>query len=444
MKNYNNFNDNFISNEDAKYFDQIVTEYKYNDNYKNKDVNDRLISKDYDDSYSNNRNNRLTRNNYSFKGVKELVKINYIQNNNEKIKKSFLNYNSMMPAYWNSLVGIHNERVSCYVNSIVQCLIHLREFDIDFINYYTHRQKDIDKELILELIDIYDDISNSFDLGKSSIKISNFYKFITKNFKTFTYDSQQDALEFLRVLIDNLSMSMKISYFKDVKSNELIKRPNFKCSSDSIKNSSEEFLHWIKLKEYSTIVDLFFGVYVTKYNCMKCGNSINNFQYFLDLPLYIPDNYNNKKEVSVVDLINEQFGKCINDFKWTEECVKCKFISPHIKTEKLTSLSKTVIISIQQNNPYNDCDKVAIKIPNEIDFKVFYEESIVKGLENKCVYELKSVVHHHGRLNNGHYTSNINICDDWYEFDDSLVYKYIEGISYISSSAYILFYTKRL
>ena len=58
----------------------------------------------------------------------------------------------------------------------------------------------------------------------------------------------------------------------------------------------------------------------------------------------------NNKEVNVVDLINEQFGKCINDFKWTEECVKCKFISPHIKTEKLTSLGKKCLLTKVSKN----------------------------------------------------------------------------------------------
>ena len=66
-----------------------------------------------------------------------------------------------------------------------------------------------------------------------------------------------------------------------------------------------------------------------------------------------------------------------------------------------------------------------------------------------AIYDLFGVVNHYGRMGFGHYLatcrrfSESNIEDDWFSFDDSIVQE-IPGTSIVSSSAYVLFYRRRI
>jgi len=66
-----------------------------------------------------------------------------------------------------------------------------------------------------------------------------------------------------------------------------------------------------------------------------------------------------------------------------------------------------------------------------------------------AIYDLFGVVNHYGRMGFGHYTATCRpFCEsyierDWFSFDDSLVQE-IPQTSIVSSSAYVLFYRRRI
>ena len=73
--------------------------------------------------------------------------------------------------------------------------------------------------------------------------------------------------------------------------------------------------------------------------------------------------------------------------------------------------------------------------------KKYLADNCVEGLN--CMYDLYAVVRHSGNLQGGHYTAVCKVQNKWFDFNDCTVKEIQEG-SVITSSAYILFYKKRI
>ena len=70
--------------------------------------------------------------------------------------------------------------------------------------------------------------------------------------------------------------------------------------------------------------------------------------------------------------------------------------------------------------------------------KGFYDN---KDKQQLPKYKLFGIINHVGNLNYGHYYSYIKLENEWYEFNDSNVFK-INNLTYYSSTVCALFYEK--
>ena len=73
-----------------------------------------------------------------------------------------------------------------------------------------------------------------------------------------------------------------------------------------------------------------------------------------------------------------------------------------------------------------------------IDLKEFYDNDDKQQLSK---YKLFGIINHVGNLNYGHYYSYIKIENEWYEFNDSNIFK-IDKLAYYSSTVSALFCAK--
>ena len=195
----------------------------------------------------------------------------------------------------------------------------------------------------------------------SPIKFKNYFIENHQNFK----EGQQDAIEFLRVLLDNISMETNRKKVK-VEYKEL----NLKDKSKKIQNY--EYHKYYLSREDSIITDLFYIQIINIFTC-KCGKETYSFQKLLDIPLLIP---REAKESKLEDLLFN-FLKTINA-SLKEKCKDCNKNKTNIeKHMTLGILNDIVIFSLQRLDPLLSVkSKTRIYFPDIIDLKLFADELI--------------------------------------------------------------------
>ena len=314
------------------------------------------------------------------------------------------------------------------MNSSLQILIHneifLNQISLIKINPFMNEIMNEFLEILFAILNYkYNEDNNYLINSYSPIKFKNYFIENHQNFK----EGQQDEIEFLRVLLDNISMETNRNKVK-VEYKEL----NLEDKSKKIQN--DEYHKYYLSREDSIITDLFYIQIINIFTC-KCGKETYSFQKLLDIPLLIP---REAKESKLEDLLFN-FLNTIN-VSLKEKCKDCNKNKTNIeKHMTLGVLNDIVIFSLQRLDPLLSVkSNTRIYFPDIIDLKLFADELIQN---DNLKYRLFGTIHHNGSIQYGHYYSLIKIKNEWFEFNDSLVTKK-EIMEYNSNNVCILFYEK--
>jgi len=215
-------------------------------------------------------------------------------------------------------------------------------------------------------------------------------------------------------------------------------------------------------KEYSNIMDIFYGIYVSQIISID-GKTVytNNPEHYFILDLPIPTEKENIFRRSRVADVNETLNSgdtvrrislydCFDLFT-EEEILENDNAWFNDKTGKKENIKKKIIIwnfpnilvitlkRFSQNGEH--------KLNQLIDFPIqnLNLKKYVKGYNsNSFKYELYGVCNHYGTVLGGHYTSFVkNALNEWIHYNDSNV-EIIKNVNeIISPSAYCLFYRKK-
>jgi ubiquitin carboxyl-terminal hydrolase 8 len=303
------------------------------------------------------------------------------------------------------------------MNTSIQILLHCQIF----INKLTD---DPEKPITNSLYNLFNLMTNdSYD----KINPIEFKLIFEKKHSDYKGKSQQDSIEFTRILLDDISIENNIS-----KQNIIYEELNTKNKSSHELDKEFDLLY--KKRENSFIVDLFYNQILNTFKC-KCNHENYSLEKIIDIPLLF-SNY--LMSFSLEKLLDNYFKDEI--FKWERECEKCHKIVDHIKIMKLTHLSKILIISFQRvNQKTGRKNNSYVEFPNNLNMKKYSE----KGIPNIYSYDLFGIINHSGTMNSGHYTAIIKINNNWYEFNDSKVRKVEIRKNYIVSNlVYCLYYIK--
>ena len=382
---------------------------------------------------------------------------------NNLVNKYFKDINIEGNEAFFPLIGLRNVGLTCYMNSTLQCLLHIPELNNFFFNIYSQQKgelQDIQKntetkgEISQEYANIVNKVCRQTITGEKHEKRKSifglffqlvgygesnnspnqpyspiiFNDLICKYNPQFSKYESNDAKDLILYLFQ--VMHEELNYFGNKR---LGKIP--KCNQ-LIENDSFMFFFQVNsCLNFSIISYLFYGIVKTITICSHCNKQLFNFQYFqfLSFPL---SNYNGKfyniyqgfKEFIKEDLFSGN-NQCY--------CQYCKTLKDAKVMSKLYYTPPYLLINL-------DYGKNKRFIPKSIDFGEIIEiNDFCEENYKKNDYELIAVSTHLGASGiYGHYKS---FCKDqnktWHEFNDSR--HSISSINEVKrDSPYLLLYKK--
>ena len=329
--------------------------------------------------------------------------------------------------------GFTNCGNTCYMNSALQCLIHLPELNPRENEIFkSDLKKSTKKEfkLLKQWIQLYKEMwyENEESVINTIPFIRTFVERCNEENIYFQIHDQNDVSEFLNgfinILHEEISRGVTIS-------------PSGKPTNDMGKLQVSSIHKWNDHfnEKYSFIIKDFHGQAINTTQCPKCNYYTNNFDPMLLISLDINQNTND-----IYDSLNTYTSPYFVDNLnlWTcDNChkdVKCK------KINKFWKLPDILIILIKQ---YNDNTKKLdkfIKYPMNLNMDPYcynYKNDILD-------YELQSICIHTGSLGGGHYYAYCKnfIDDQWRKYNDTNVSQPLNESEILNQKPYCLFYKR--
>lgn len=332
--------------------------------------------------------------------------------------------------------GLVNLGNTCFLNSCIQALSHTYEMteflDSPITKTYMNPAK-IDTEILKE----WNELRMAMWQQNGTISPNKFVHNVHriahhKQKDIFTGWSQNDMPEFLLFMIECIhnslarSVKIKISGKSENKTDELA----IKCY---------EMLRDTYSREYSEVMELFYGIYVSQISTEIGGkvHTIKPESYFiLDLP--------------VVEMPTSTLYDCFDLFVKPENLVgenswyneETKLYENVNKQILFWNFPKILIITLKRFSPDG-----RQKMEGLIDFQLENLDlsRYINGYNaSEYVYDLYAVCNHIGNIFMGHYTAFVKTANgEWLHYNDQSVENVVNPASVVTSMAYCLFYRKK-
>lgn len=359
-----------------------------------------------------------------------------------------------------SVVGIRSFGFNCFINSGLQCLIHLEPFK----DYITNNPKEIidiikdkfkyeserneeddeedenivqDKKKWLVYINFKNIMIRLCDESTNCVDPLHFIMSCRNQCKDNVWDhlfngDHQDISEFIQYLIDFLH-ELKGTELQQLK----IKDDNEPMSCDEkIINDFLKCCRTFYSKKFSWFIKKMCFFQINKINCNQCSYMTTSYDPNNILFLTIPDS----KELTLFDCMDNYFGKEImtdNDWK----CDSCGNKRDNYREFRLVNAPSILMICLKRTIDHNNSGNYT-KENTKVIFPLILniDKYLIKLNSNSPKnYQLMSISNHYGRIDSGHYISICKKNDKWYRFDDETVTE-IDTKDIITSNAYMLFY----
>lgn len=348
-----------------------------------------------------------------------------------------MDYNKYNNKGYTGLVNLGN---TCFLNSCLQALNHTYELDKLLDNIYLDKKNKIKIKKNVEsgILNEWNELRTIMWKNNSVISpnkfVFNVHKIAKdKNRDIFTGWSQNDISEFLLFIIECI--------------HESISRPvniriigNSQNEVDELAISCYKMLKDSYTKDYSEIMDLFYGILVSEITSTdgKIKYSIKPENYFiLDLP--IP---NSKSHITLSDCFDNFVApEFLNgENAWYNEKTNTKEnVKKHIVFWNFPNI---LIITLKRFSPdgrFKRNDYIDFPLEN-LDLSKY-----IKGYNSSSYkYDLYAVCNHIGNIYMGHYTAFVkNYKNEWIHYNDQSVEIIKDLKQIITPMAYCFFYRKK-
>ena len=331
--------------------------------------------------------------------------------------------------------GLTNLGNTCFLNSCMQALSHTYE-----LTEYLSSEK-CEKSLKKNTSDAiitkeWNDLRDIMWKNNGTVSPNRYVYYVQqlaveKNRELFTGWAQNDMPEFLLFMIECIHNSVSRPITMKVMGNP-------ENNVDKMAIACYKMLQDTYTKEYSEIMELFYGIYVSELMTLdgKISHTTKPESFFiLDLP--IP-----KKNATLMDCFDAFTSAEIMDGEnaWLNE----KTGEKESVKKRITfwNFPKILVITLKRFSP--DGER---KIQDLIDCPLENMElsKYVSGYNpRQYVYDLYAVCNHSGGPMGGHYTAFVKTADDmWIHFNDVNLEKPVQPNKIITPKAYCLFYRKK-
>ncbi|KAI6237380.1 Ubiquitin carboxyl-terminal hydrolase [Aphelenchoides besseyi] len=331
--------------------------------------------------------------------------------------------------------GLRNLHNTCYMNCVLQALIHTPQMKEIFSN--RNYEKFLNPDAIGKT---QGTIVASFGALMDAAWSGDFISICPGSFwDTFTSmvnpgmrdKDQHDAREFLMSLLDamhddmnNVSKNARSPFVQDFDGTNIL--------SQAATYEMEYTKRWAS----SQIMNIFYLRTVSKIPCNQCRMQSVTFEETPQVILELVDGNMPRLD----HCLASHYDDTPLDGAWT--CEKCKYQQRTKRSTKIWKLPEVLVICLKrfaQNNADLYKNNTEIQI-GDIDMKNYLDPQSPETLSRKTKYELYAITYHFGQLNAGHYTSVVRSeRGPWLNFDDHTVtFKDCPQ----SSNAFILYYKR--
>jgi ubiquitin C-terminal hydrolase len=251
---------------------------------------------------------------------------------------------------------------------------------------------------------------------------------------------QNDICEFLILYLDKLNQDMSVEIIVDDHILAEMKQKALVYNNEQFSGLVYSMdLAWLNSckKEYSPVIDLFYGQQVTQIICGNCKYIHHNYEIFSSLSLPLP--CKNTDEIpTLYDACNILFqNEYLNTHEKEWKCDKCNHEVKSSKCTRLWKLPKILIVTIKRFDHTLRKSNSPLKVPTKLDMKRY---KLFKDTYRN--YKLASICFHYGSANSGHYVA---LCrhptNKWFLADDQLIRQAEETeVKHAKNNGYIYFY----
>ncbi|CDW89095.1 ubiquitin carboxyl-terminal hydrolase family protein [Stylonychia lemnae] len=302
------------------------------------------------------------------------------------------------------VVGLDNPQYFCYMNSVIQVLLSIKDFRYYFfykefgqVTYQTHFQKKTYCHSLAKLFKEMLTLEEEYD----HLKPTFFHNLVERKFCS---SLQHDAHEFLMYLLSQLQ-------------DELNPGPSCEVNRRFSTTSSQASNYWNNyLQAHPSIIDqLFVGQICQIVQCKQCQNKSPSFIPFMDISLPITQNLKTSLQQYLaterIEGTAEEMYSCLACQTKTNANIKKKFIN----------LPRYLVLHLRRFEENEQSQFIKNKKPIDYPLEMDMDDYCNQAFEKLGKFSLIGAVLHKGKtLESGHYNCITKRLDgDWWFCNDS-------------------------